>query len=154
MGDLDAAATAGPIVDPRSNLAVVERAGAVWFDYDANAISGDQKLFARGHRTEGWIAHVDVARRLLLVKTFPPLPVPVDIDGASGAAPGEAAIELYADPNHTYVEIEQQGSYEPLAPGATRQWTVTWRLRRLPRALEARVANPELLAAARSLAAR
>jgi len=140
-----ATSAAGPIVDPRSNLAVVESAGAVWFDYDARAITDHQKLFARGHRTEGWIAHVDRARRLILVKTFAPVE-------ASRTAPGEAGLEIYADPNHTYVEVEQQGAFEPLPPGATTHWTVTWRLRRLPRSIEIRVANPELLATARALA--
>ena len=137
---------AEPVVDPRSNLAVVESAGAVWFDYHAPSITDHQKLFARGHRTEGWIAHVDRARRLILVKTFAPLE-------AARTAPGEAGLEIYADPNHTYVEVEQQGAFEPLSPGATTHWTVTWRLRRLPRSIEIRVANPELLATARALAA-
>jgi len=137
---------AGPIVDPRSTLAVVESAGAVWFDYDARAITDHQKLFARGHRTEGWIAHVDRTRRLILVKTFAPIE-------PSRTAPGEAGLEIYADPNHTYIEVEQQGPFEPLPPGATAHWTVTWRLRRLPRSIEIRLANPELLATARALAA-
>jgi len=137
---------AEPIVDPRSTLAVVESAGAVWFDYDARAITDHQKLFARGHRTEGWIAHVDRTRRLILVKTFAPVE-------ASRVAPGEAGLEIYADPNHTYVEVEQQGAFEALPAGATTHWTVTWRLRRLPRSIEIRVANPELLATARALAA-
>ena len=136
----------GPVVDPRSNLAVVESAEAVWFDYHAPAITDHQKLFARGHHAEGWIAHVDRARRLILVKTFAPVE-------ASRTAPGEAGIEIYADPNHTYVEVEQQGAFEPLPPGTTTHWSVTWRLRRLPRSIEIRVANPELLATARALAA-
>jgi hypothetical protein len=131
------------IVDPKSNLAVTEQAGAIWFDYDAAAITDHQKLFARG--AEGWIAHADVARRLLLVKTFP------QID-PSEVAPGEAAIEVYADPNHTYVEVEQQGAYRRLDPGQRLDWIVTWCLRRLPTSVSLRAGNPELVAASRSIA--
>ena len=66
-------------------------------------------------------------------------------------APGEATIELYADPAHTYVEVETQGAYRELAPGAQTSWTVTWRLRRLPLAIGATVGNKDLLALVRAL---
>lgn len=134
------------IVEPRSSLRVVQEAGAIWFAYDAAAVTDHQKMFARGPHDEGWIAHVDVARRLHLVKSFAPLG-PDEV-----AAPGEAALEIYADPDHTYVEVEQQGPYRPLAPGQALDWTVTWQLRRLPSSIVIRVGNPELLAASRALA--
>jgi hypothetical protein len=150
MPDAPGAARAGmpdpAIVEPRSSLAVVQEAGAIWFAYDARAITDHQKMFARGPRDEGWIAHIDVERRLHLVKTFPPLR-PGEV-----AAPEEAALEIYADPDHTYVEVEQQGAYRPIGPGQTLDWTVTWQLRRLPSSIAIRVANPELLAASRALA--
>jgi hypothetical protein len=133
------------VVEPRSSLRVVQEAGAIWFAYDAAAITDHQKMFARGHRNESWIAHVDIGRRLHLVKTFPPLR-PGEV-----AAPGEAALEIYADPDHTYVEVEQQGPYRPLGPGQTLDWTVTWQLRRLPSSIAIRAANPELLVASRAL---
>jgi len=94
--------------------------GVAWFAYDAAAITADQKLFADG--LEGWIAHVD--GDLLLVKSFgDTLP--------SQAAPGEGEIEIYANAGHTYVEVENQGAYVNLAPGAATTWTVRWILRRL-----------------------
>ena len=78
------------------------------------------------------------------MKTFPPI-------AATEAAPGEAAIEIYADPTHSYVEVEQQGPFASLLPGQRTDWTVTWRLGRLPAALALGAANPELVAAARAL---
>ena len=104
--------------------------GVAWFAYDAAAITADQKLFADG--LEGWIAHVD--GDLLLVKSFgDTLP--------SQAAPGEAEIELYADAGHTYVEVENQGAYVSLDPGASTAWTVRWFLRKLDLAVTPAVAD-------------
>lgn len=136
---------AGAGAAPWSTLAVQEANGALWFAYDPAPITDHQKLFA--HASEGWIAHLDIARQMLLLKTFAEI-APGD------QAPGEAQIELYADPGHTYVEVEQQGAYRPIAPGAKISWTVTWRLRRLPTAIAARVGNKDLLAVARALTSR
>jgi hypothetical protein len=133
---------AGAGIQPTSNLAVVEAEGAIWFHYDPAPIADDQKVFVHG--SEGWIAHVDIARRMLLVKTFPEI-VPGD------QAPGEASIEIYANPAHTYVEVELQGAYRELVPGAQTSWTVNWRLRRLPLAIGATVGNKDLLALVRAL---
>jgi hypothetical protein len=131
-------------VQPASKLGVRETEGAIWFDYDPEPITDHQKLFAHG--SEGWVAHVDAGRRMLLLKTFPGI-APED------QAPGESEIELYADPGHTYVELEEQGPFRELGPGARVSWTVTWRLRRLPAAIVATVGNKDLLALARALAA-
>ncbi len=135
----------GAGAQPPSNLAVREAEGAIWFAYDPAPITDHQKLFAHG--AEGWVAHVDVARRMLLIKTFPQI-APGD------QAPGESEIELYADPGHTYVEVEQQGAYRPLAPGARTTWTVTWQLRQLPIGIDIMPGNKDLLALVRALAAR
>ena len=40
------------------------------------------------------------------------------------AAPGESGIEIYAAKE--YVEVEQQGAYEVVEPGAILWWTVKW----------------------------
>lgn len=134
---------AGAGIDPRSNLVVREAGGFIWFAYDPVAITDHQKLFAHGR--EGWLGHVDVARRLLLVKSFEAI-------AAADQAPGEAHIEIYADPAHSYVELEQQGRTHTLAPGARSSWTVRWRLLRLPPELAARAGNPDLPAFVRALA--
>lgn len=94
--------------------------GVAWFPYDGSRINSDQKVFADG--SEGWIAHAQ--GDLLLVKTFADT-------GPAQAAPGEAEIELYANPDRTYVEVENQGAYGEIAPGGSVSWTVRWLLRRL-----------------------
>jgi Domain of unknown function (DUF4380) len=106
---------------PPSNLAVREALGVTWYAYDAAAVTDHQKLFADGR--EGWLAHVD--GDALLLKTFASVP-------RDAQAPGEAQIEIYATPAHTYVEVEVQGACETIAPGAALAWRVTWLLRRLP----------------------
>jgi len=128
---------------PPTSLGVRQVGGLAWFAYDAAAITDHQKLFADG--AEGWIAHVDVGRRLMLVKCYPDVP-------RERQAPGEAEIEVYADPRHSYVEVEEQGPYEALAPGARSTWSVTWRLRRLPAGVSAAAGDARLVALARALA--
>ena len=81
----------------------------------------------------------------LLVKSF------ADTSPAE-AAPGEAEIEIYANAGHTYVEVENQGAYVHLAPGAATAWTVRWMLRKLDlAATPARVGSAPLLEFVRSL---
>lgn len=131
-------------VQPPSTLKVREIDGVVWFDYDAKPITDHQKMFAHG--AEGWLAHIDVARRMLYLKTF-------DEIEASAQAPSEAQIEIYADPAHTYVEVEQQGAYRPIEPGGRVEWSVTWRLRRVPLGLDIIPGNKSLLALVRAVVA-
>lgn len=130
----------GAGVFPPSNLTVREAVGATWFAYDASLITDHQKLFADG--AEGWIAHVD--GDVLFVKAFEHIP-------REAHAPGEAQIEIYANPGHTYVEIEQQGAYTELAPGGVLDWRVEWLVRRLPAAVPRVAGSAELVAFARAL---
>jgi hypothetical protein len=131
----------GTGVFPPSNLAVREAGGVTWFAYDAAAITDHQKVFADGR--EGWIAHLD--GDALFVKAFEPVPRAVQ-------APGEAQIEIYANPTHTYVEVEQQGAYSTIAAGALLVWRVDWIVRRLPDAVSRVPGSDELVAFARALA--
>ena len=117
-----------------SNLAVREALGVTWYAYDAAAVTDHQKLFADGR--EGWLAHVDGDS--VLIKTFAVVP-------RAGHAPGEAQIEIYATPAHTYVEVEAQGPYETIAPGATLSWRVAWLVRRLPAGVPCAVGSAALL---------
>jgi hypothetical protein len=82
----------------------------------------------------------------LLVKTFPAVP-------RESHAPGEAQIEIYASPAHTYVEVEAQGAYEIVHPGAALTWQVVWLARRLPAKLAVSVGSEALLAHVRALVA-
>jgi hypothetical protein len=125
-----------------SNLEVRQEAGVTWFDYDRSRITDHQKLFADGR--EGWIAHVD--GDAVLVKTFPVAP-------RAAHAPGEAQIEIYANPAHTYVEVEVQGAYESVAPGGALAWRVVWLVRHLPPHLPVRIGSEPLLAYVRALVA-
>ena len=127
---------------PPSNLGVQDALGATWYDYDRASITEHQKHFADGR--EGWLAHVD--GDALLVKTFPAVP-------RASHAPGEAQIEIYASPSHTYVEVEAQGAYEIVHPGAALTWQVVWLARRLPRMLSVSVGSAALLAHVRALVA-
>jgi hypothetical protein len=127
-----------------SNLAVADALGVTWYAYEAAAVTDNQKLFADGR--EGWLAHVDLDAGALLLKTFAVAP-------RAAHAPGEAQIEIYASPLHTYVEVEAQGAYQAVAPGASLGWRVVWLVRRLPPGLRCAAGSPELLAHVRALVA-
>lgn len=109
--------------EKRGDLAPLmkDSAGVTWFIYDSNTIpDGVPKLWADG--SEGWMAQVK--DDYIFVKTFP--------DVAAGkAAPEEAEIEFYANPDRSYIEIEQQGEYVTLEPGQDVEWQVKWYIRTL-----------------------
>lgn len=124
-------------------LATITRGGVQWYLYDrAVVVAQGQKTFADA---TGWLAHLD--GDLLFVQGFP--------DVAPGAAaPGESEVELYADPSHTYVELEPQSRLVTMSPGQSSEpWTVRWYLQRLPRGISTQVGSRELVALAESLAA-
>jgi hypothetical protein len=125
-----------------SNLTVREALGVTWYPFEAAQVTDHQKLFADGR--EGWIAHVD--RDALLVKTFAAV-------ARAQQPPGEAQIEIYATPVHSYVEVEVQGPYESIAPGAALGWRVSWLLRRLPAGVPVAVGSAPLLELVRGLVA-
>jgi hypothetical protein len=82
---------------------------------------GEGKLFADG--AGGYLAYALGDR--VLVKQFQDQP-------ASAAAPGEAEIELYVNPDHSYVEVENLGAYTSIVLGQTVSWRVVWYVRKLP----------------------
>jgi hypothetical protein len=123
-----------------SNLTVHEASGVTWYPFDAAQVTDHQKLFADGR--EGWIAHVD--RDALLVKTFAVVP-------RAQQPPGEAQIEIYATPVHSYVEVEVQGAYDSIPPGGALLWRITWLVRRLPQGLPVAVGSGPLLELVRGL---
>jgi hypothetical protein len=129
-----------PIKGAQALLNLQMIGGGAWFAYDAAAITSEQKVFADGY--EGWIAHVD--GNLLLVKAFSDTP-------AANAAPGEAEIEIYTDAGHSYIEVENQGAYVSVAPGATSTWTVRWFLRQLDATVSVVPGSADLLSMVRGL---
>jgi len=106
--------------------------GCVWLEHGAS-VPVDSKLFGDG---KGWLAHV-TPDDVLLLKVF-------DDVAPNAAANGEAEVELYTGAG--YDEIESQGSYAEIQPGAKRDWTVRWYVRALPDSVARTAGNPELVA--------
>ena len=88
--------------------------GLSWFQ--ADEAQQNRKTNADG---KGWLAYC--ANGLLMVKKFD------DLD-ASQPAPEEAEIQVYVNMRKTFIELESQGAYTELKPGAELTWTVTWYL--------------------------
>ena len=104
-----------PAVEPANNMVGLPfefTQGAAWYVMDE--ARENRKINADGR---GWLAYC--AKGLLFVKKFQDLK-------AGQAAPAEAEIQAYANPGKTFVEIEEQGAYTTLAPGASVSWTVRW----------------------------
>jgi 23S rRNA pseudouridine2605 synthase len=83
---------------------------------------------------------------LLLLMTFPKVP-------RSAQAPTEAEIELYVDRTGLFVEVEQQGPYEPIPPGGeSTPWVVRFQVHVVPAEVPVSP-GPKLLTWVRSLVA-
>jgi hypothetical protein len=128
---------------PRSTGQLVYSQGVAWHIYNPHQQVQHEKVFGNGSR--GWLANHHEG--LLLVKQFDPVP-------AERVAPGEAEVEIYAhgDPHNPYIEIEQQGSYETMAPGGEIRWQVLWHLQRWDE--EPNIGSETLLGAVRQILAR
>jgi hypothetical protein len=112
-----------------------DKDGITWFNYQEDKLPATHnKFFADG--SEGWIAQVNDS--LIFIKKFSDVP-------ADKAAPGESEIEVYTNPGKSYVEIEQQGAYEKLQPGASLTWEVKWFLRKLPGTVNRVAGSPDLV---------
>ena len=131
-----------------------EKDGIVWFVYKEDSLpkKGDRQLYSDG--SEGWLAELN--GRTILVKKFPDIPL-------EKAAPKEGEIELYASPpakgdgpveTRGYVEIEHQGAYTILQPGASSGWQVTWLVRQVPDSIDVKAGSPELVNFVRGLVKR
>jgi len=118
-----------------------DSSGVTWFQYKAETIpTGVPKLLADGK--EGWLAQA--TNGLLLVKSFEDV-------AAAKYAPEEGEIELYANPDHTYIEIEQQGTYVELKAGEQIQYVVRYKLMKLPASVNVSIGDVGLLKIARSM---
>lgn len=118
-----------------------DSSGVTWFQYSAETIpTGVPKLLADGK--EGWLAQV--TNGLLLVKSFE--------DVVAGKyAPEEGEIELYANPDHSYIEIEQQGTYVEVQAGGEIVYVVRYKLMKLPSSVHVNIGDVDLLKIARSI---
>jgi hypothetical protein len=117
----------------KSNLATEDLNGICWFQYIPELITGHQKLFRNG--SEGWLAHSK--NGLMFIKQFPDISIDQE-------APKETEIELYANKDKTYIELENQGMYKTLRPGESITWNVRWYLRQLPSNIRIKPGNADL----------
>lgn len=104
---------------PQSTGQVESVGGVYWHTYKPERQLQHEKVFANG--STGWLANIN--KGLLLVKQFDSVPVEL-------TAPGEAEVEIYShgDVFNSYIEVEQQGPYEVIPPGAEIEWQVVWHL--------------------------
>jgi Domain of unknown function (DUF4380) len=109
--------------------------GVTWYDAATAPPGVNVKYFADGSR--GWFAQANGG--LLFVKKFPDVP-------PAAQAPGEAEIELYVNGDGAYVEMETQGAYQAIAPGASLDWSVRWFLVPIPAGVDASLGSPALVA--------
>ncbi len=114
-------------------MATQAAAGHTWCD--PRQTEGEAKVFADG--AGGFLAYLLGDR--ILIKQFQDQP-------ASAAAPNEAEVELYVNPAHDYIEVENQGAYASIAPGATITWRVVWYVRKLPAGIQATIGSADLVA--------
>ena len=99
-------------ITPAGLLDFKPQFGLSW--YLADEAQQNRKINADG---KGWLAYC--ANGLLMVKKFE------DLD-ASQPAPEEAEIQVYVNMRKSFIELESQGAYTELKPGAELTWTVTW----------------------------
>jgi hypothetical protein len=124
---------------PKSDLKVIDSLGFVWYPYDSTS-KDHQKTFRHG--AEGWMAYTKEGT--LFLKCFP-------VIGQGRNAPGEENVEQYVNPEKTYIELECQGAYETLKPGASLSYEVRWYARRLPDYIRPVIGDKALVTYARNL---
>lgn len=124
-------------------LDVPEINGIRWFHYDTKKIRDDHHKMMTDSRG-GWLAYVD--QGYLLLKEFEDVPVEL-------IATHEGEVELFADANKTYLEIQEQGGMTMLQPDEHLEWEVVWHLQKLPPNISTEVGSEELVSYIRELIA-
>ena len=127
---------------PESSLKLEPVQGIIWFSHDPAAFKESKKSYSDGQ--EGWVAQVD--GDLVFVKVFPDVP-------REAIAPQEGEVVLYVHEGGLFVEVEQQGPYVELAPGASSTWPLHWLVRKLPPGMAIRPGNAQLTEFVRGLVA-
>lgn len=116
-------------------LAVEHVGDITWANYQPeHLLQNHHKLMTDGK--EGWIAYTSAGK--LLVKEFADVPVELIVSG-------EGEIELFANVEKTFWEIDQQGVMTKLAPGEHLDWEVRWHTRNLPANVTARIGSEDLV---------
>jgi hypothetical protein len=104
----------------------------MWFDlnkpfFEKSKITSD---------SEGWLVYV-TNDNYVFIKSY------TDILPAE-TAPGEGEFELYRDKN-IYVELENQGKFQDIAPKDSMVWDVKWFVRKLPSHISPYSGNNKLI---------
>ena len=116
-------------------LAVEHIGDMTWANYQPeNLLQNHHKLMTDGK--EGWVAYTNAGK--ILVKEFADVPVELIVSG-------EGEIELFANVEKTFWEIDQQGVMTKLAPGEHLDWEVRWHTRTLPATVSAKLGSEELV---------
>ncbi len=122
-------------------LAVEHVGDITWAKYDVTKLTRNHhKLMTDGK--EGWIAYANAGK--LLVKEFADVPVELIVSG-------EGEIELFANVEKTFWEIDQQGVMTKLAPGEHLEWEVLWHTRTLPVSVPANLGSDDLVSYVRGV---
>jgi hypothetical protein len=106
---------------PASNLEGISKEnGFVWFSCDMKPMRKGQKLFATGKN--GWLAYY--YKDVLFIKRFPDV-LPEQL------SPQQGEVEIYANEERVYFELENHGPYTSLFPGQLLQYQVIWHIKKL-----------------------
>lgn len=107
-------------VKPFGELKITNKDGISLLRYDSSAIDDNKKSFA--YANKNWMAQHKGS--LLFIKK-------IENIKASESAPNESEIEIYANPNKKYIEIEHQGVYKSVPAKSSYAWEVHWYLRKI-----------------------
>lgn len=122
--------------EANSTCSIELHRGHSWYDYKVDSLQGIPKIFA--NNTDGWLANAN--NGLLLLKRFAPIPKGL-------VAPTEAEVEIYAhaDPANPYIELEAQGPFKAIMPGAQSDWFVDWLIGKIPEEMDVSVGSEKLI---------
>lgn len=123
----------------KSNLKIVDIGESIWYPYDS-VKAGAQKMFSSG--SEGWIAYIKDG--YIFIKKFP-------VVTSDKVAPREENVEIYVNPDRTYVELENQGPYQVLKANGSLTYVVKWYARRLPSKMDTSLGSKDLVKYVRSI---
>lgn len=127
-------------IEPHGRLELEKSEGSSFFDHGAFTVGHSTKVHADGR--EGWLAHL--AGNRLLLKTFRD-------STPDEQAPGEGEVEIFANLDGRYVEVEVQGPYVSIDKGASSSFVVRTQVAVVSDAVAQ--SRRELVKVARSLAA-
>ena len=112
----------------------IEMNEIIWYEHESNDPAAN-KFFSDG--ADGWLAHI-TENNVLFIKQWEDV-------AYTGKAPGEAEIELWYQGNDSYIELENQSSYESIPVGGSLNYSLKWFLRELPGSSDISVGNMDLV---------